>query len=109
MRAAYIIFVVRAECPEPLHWRRGGAAAAGALMFLLFSLLNGLTISWIFFAFTADSIVQTFVVAAGMFGGMSVYGLVTKRDLTSWGSFFFMGLLGVVLLSVVNIFVRSSG
>ena len=87
--------------------RLSPAVAAG--MFLLFSLLNGLTISWIFFAFTADSIVQTFVVAAGMFGGMSVYGLVTKRDLTSWGSFFFMGLLGVVLLSVVNIFVRSSG
>src|SRR5438067_2129016 len=87
--------------------RLSPAVAAG--MFLLFSLLNGLTISWIFFAFTADSIVQTFVVAAGMFGGMSVYGLVTKRDLTSWGSFFFMGLLGIVICSIVNIFLRSNG
>jgi len=86
--------------------RLSPVAAAG--LFLLFAALNGLTISWIFFAFTAQSIVQAFVVAAGMFGGMSVYGLVTRRDLTSWGSFFFMGLLGVILLSIVNIFVHSS-
>jgi FtsH-binding integral membrane protein len=86
--------------------RMSPAAAASA--FLVFSLLNGLTLSAIFFVYTASSIVQAFVTAAGMFGAMSVYGMVTKRDLTSWGSFFFMGLIGVVICSLVNIFVNSS-
>jgi FtsH-binding integral membrane protein len=58
--------------------------------------------------YTANSIASTFVVTAGMFGAMSVYGYVTRRDLTSWGSFLFMGLIGVVIASVVNIFVGSS-
>lgn len=84
------------------------SAAAAASMFLVFSLLNGLTLSVILFAYTRASLTQAFVVAAGTFGAMSVYGMVTKRDLTSWGSFFFMGLIGIVLASVVNIFVRSS-
>lgn len=83
--------------------------AAAASMFLVFSLLNGLTLSTIFFVYSTQSIVQAFVVAAGMFGAMSVYGMVTKRDLTSWGSFFFMGLIGIVICSVVNIFLHSGG
>jgi len=82
----------------------GTAAAA----FLVYSFLNGLTLSVIFFAYSQASIVQAFVTAAGMFGAMSLYGLMTKRDLTSWGSFFFMGLIGIVLCSVVNIFIRSN-
>lgn len=83
--------------------------AAAASMFLVFSLLNGLSLSAIFFVYTQSSIVQAFVTAGGMFGAMSVYGLVTKKDLTSWGSFFFMGLIGIVLCSLVNIFLKSSG
>lgn len=83
--------------------------ATAASMFLVYSLLNGLTLSFIFFAYTTASIVQAFVVAGGMFGAMSVYGLVTKRDLTSWGSFFFMGLIGIVLCMFVNMFLHSSG
>ncbi len=83
--------------------------ATAASMFLVYSLLNGLTLSAIFFVYTASSIVQAFVVAGGMFGAMSVYGMVTKRDLTSWGSFFFMGLIGIVLCSVVNLFLHSGG
>ncbi|HYU79453.1 MAG TPA: Bax inhibitor-1/YccA family protein [Vicinamibacterales bacterium] len=83
-----------------------GAAASG---FLVYSFLNGLTLSVIFFAYTQASIFQAFLTAAGMFGAMAVYGLVTKKDLTSWGSFFFMGLIGIVICSVINIFVRSSG
>ncbi|HEX3108486.1 MAG TPA: Bax inhibitor-1/YccA family protein [Thermoanaerobaculia bacterium] len=83
--------------------------AAAASMFLVYSLLNGLTLSVIFFVYTQSSIVQAFVVAAGMFGAMSVYGMVTKRDLTAWGSFFFMGLIGIVLCAVVNMFLHSSG
>jgi len=83
-----------------------GAAASA---FLVYSFLNGLTLSVIFWAYSQASIVQAFLTAAGMFGAMAVYGLVTKRDLTSWGAFFFMGLIGVVLCSIVNIFLRSSG
>ena len=82
--------------------------AAAASMFLVYSLLNGLTLSAVFFVYTGASIMQAFVVAGGMFGAMSVYGLVTKRDLTSWGSFFFMGLIGIVICSVVNFFLPSS-
>ena len=85
------------------------SASTAASMFLVYSLLNGLTLSAIFFVYTRGSIVQAFVVAGGMFGAMSVYGMVTKRDLTSWGSFFFMGLIGIVLCSVVNLFLHSSG
>jgi FtsH-binding integral membrane protein len=83
--------------------------AAAASMFLIFSLLNGLSLSAIFFVYTGGSIMQAFVTAAGMFGAMAIFGLVTKRDLTSWGSFFFMGLIGIVICSVVNIFLHSSG
>jgi len=56
----------------------------------------------------AVNIFLAFVTSAGMFGAMSVYGMVTKRDLTSWGSFFFMGLIGIIICSVVNIFLHST-
>src|SRR5579859_918736 len=84
----------------------GGTAAAS---FLVYSFLNGLTLSVIFWAYSGGTIFQAFVVAAGMFGAMSIYGLTTKKDLTSWGSFFFMGLIGIVLCMVVNFFLHSSG
>ncbi len=84
------------------------SAGAAASAFLVFSLLNGLSLSVIFFMYTAGSIVTAFVTSAGMFGAMAVYGAVTKRDLTSWGQFFFMGLIGIILASVINIFVHSS-
>jgi FtsH-binding integral membrane protein len=86
--------------------RMSPMTAAGA--FLAFSLLNGLSLSAIFFVYTMSSITTAFFTAAGMFAAMSIYGTVTKRDLTSWGSFFFMGLVGIVLCSVVNIFIKSS-
>ncbi|MFO7816904.1 MAG: Bax inhibitor-1/YccA family protein [Thermodesulfobacteriota bacterium] len=76
-------------------------------LFLLYSGLNGVTLSAILLLYTATSIASTFVVCAGMFGAMSIYGMTTKKDLTSWGSFLFMGLVGVILASVVNIFLRS--
>src|SRR5437764_6672983 len=85
------------------------APSTAAAAFLVYSLLNGLTLSVIFWVYGIPSIEMAFVTAAGMFGAMSVYGLVTKRDLTSWGSFFFMGLIGIVICAVVNIFLRSSG
>jgi len=82
--------------------------AAAASMFLVYSLLNGLTLSAVFFVYTGASIMQAFVVAGGMFGAMSVYGLVTKRDLTSWGSFFMMGLFGVFILMIAGFFIQTT-
>jgi len=84
------------------------SAATASVLFLLYAALNGLTISAIFLAYTSESIASTFLVTAGMFGAMSMYGYVTKSDLTSWGSFCFMGLVGVLIASVVNIFLHSS-
>ena len=84
------------------------SASTASLLFLAYAALNGLTMSTIFVAFTSTSIASTFVITAGMFGTMSLYGYLTKSDLTSWGSFLFMGLVGVVIASVVNIFLQSS-
>jgi FtsH-binding integral membrane protein len=82
-------------------------SSTAMLMFFIYSALNGLTLSAVFLAYTQSSIASTFFVTAGTFGIMSVYGYTTKKDLTSWGSFLFMGLIGVVLASVVNIFFQS--
>jgi len=86
---------------------RMGTATAAPL-FLLYSALNGVTLSGIFLVYTGQSISSAFVTTAGTFGAMSVYGLVTKRDLTSLGSFCFMGLIGIVIASIVNIFLHSN-
>ena len=83
----------------------GAAAATG--LFLGYSVLNGLTLSIIFLLYVRASIAGTFFIAAGMFGAMAVYGLVTRRDLSGFGSFLFMGLVGVIIASVVNIFLHS--
>jgi uncharacterized protein len=85
------------------------APSTAAAAFLVYSLLNGLTLSVIFWAYSGSSITMAFVTAAGMFGAMSIYGLVTKRDLTSIGSFFFMGLIGILICMVVNLFLKSDG
>ena len=82
--------------------------AAATAIFIAYSALNGVTLSILALVYTASSISSTFVTTAGMFGAMSIYGYVTKRDLTSWGSFLFMGLIGVLIAMVVNIFVGSS-
>jgi FtsH-binding integral membrane protein len=86
--------------------QRLSAPAAGA-MFLGYSALTGATLSVILLVYTAASITMAFAVTAGTFGAMSVYGTVTKRDLTSWRSFLFMGLIGVVIAGVVNVFLKS--
>ncbi|WP_027716876.1 Bax inhibitor-1/YccA family protein [Desulfuromonas sp. TF] len=84
------------------------SAATATALFLLYAALNGITFSVIFVVYTAESIASTFVVTAATFGAMSIYGYTTRRDLTNWGSFLFMGLIGIVIASVVNIFVESS-
>ena len=83
-------------------------AATATLLFIAYSALNGITLSVVALVYTRTSIASTFVITAGMFGAMSIYGYITKRDLTAWGSFLFMGLIGVVIASIVNIFVGSS-
>jgi len=84
-------------------------ASTASALFLLYSVMNGLFFSTIFLRYTGASIAGTFVITAGMFGAMSVYGLITKRDLSGWGSFLFMGLIGIIIASIVNIFLKSSG
>jgi len=82
------------------------AGVAGAL-FLLYSALTGATLSVVLLAYTGASVASAFAVTAGTFLAMSVYGTVTKRDLTSWSTFLFMGLIGVVIASVVNAFMNN--
>jgi FtsH-binding integral membrane protein len=82
------------------------AGVAGAL-FLLYSALTGATLSVVLLAYTGASVASAFAVTAGTFMAMSIYGTVTKRDLTSWSTFLFMGLIGIVIASVVNIFMKS--
>lgn len=84
-------------------------AATASGLFIGYSALNGLTLSTVFLAYTSSSIAGTFFITAGMFGAMAIYGLVTKRDLSGLGSFLFMGLIGILIASVVNIFLQSSG
>lgn len=83
------------------------SAQTATLLFLLFSLLNGLTLATIFLVYTTASIANAFLSTAGMFGAMTVYGTVTKRDLTSLGSFLFMGLIGLVIASLINLFLAN--
>jgi FtsH-binding integral membrane protein len=90
-----------------LAQRMGGAMAA--VLFVAYAGLTGLTLSGIFFIYTVGSIGTAFVLAAGTFAALSIYGTVTKRDLGAWRTFLFMGLIGVVLASLVQIFWSSPG
>ncbi len=83
------------------------SAATATLMFVAYSALNGVTFAAIFMLYTRSSIASTFLVTAGTFGAMSLYGYVTKRSLTGFGNFLFMGLIGIIIASVVNIFLHS--
>ena len=84
-------------------------ASTATSLFVLYAALNGATLSAIFLIYTRSSITSTFFICAATFISSSIYGMVTKRDLTSMGQFMFMGLIGIVIASVVNLFVRSSG
>jgi FtsH-binding integral membrane protein len=90
------------------HIRTMSKSAAIAAFFA-YSVVNGLTLSVIFLVYTASSIALVFFLAAAMFGGMSVYGLVTKSDLMKTANYLVMGLWGVIIASVVNMFLKSSG
>lgn len=82
--------------------------STAAATFIAYALTNGLAFSILFLIYELGSIFQVFVIAAGMFGAAAAYGFLTKRDLRSMGSFLFMGLVGVIIASVVNIFLDSS-
>jgi FtsH-binding integral membrane protein len=85
------------------------APSTASGLFLLYSALNGATLSFIFLAYTGTSIATTFVVTAGMFGALALYGTATKRSLAGVGQFVFMGLIGVLLASLVGMFWKSAG
>jgi FtsH-binding integral membrane protein len=89
-------------------WVQKMSRSMAALAFLGYSLLNGLTLSIILLSYTGESITKTFIITASMFAALSIYGFVTKRSLSGLGSFMFMGLIGIIIASVVNIFVASS-
>jgi len=84
------------------------AASTASAMFLVYSFLNGLTLSVVAFIYTRSSITLAFGISAGMYAAMALYGLATKRDLTSWGSFFMMGLFGVLILMFAGIFIHAT-
>lgn len=84
------------------------SAASAQAMFWAFCAVMGLSLASVFLVFTGTSIARTFFIAATMFGGTSLYGYTTKRDLTQFSSFLIMGLIGVVIASIVNIFLGST-
>lgn len=83
------------------------SAAAAQLFFYAFAAVMGLSLAWIFKVFTGVSIAQTFLITAIAFAGLSLYGYVTKRDLSGMGTFLMMGLIGLIVAMIVNIFLGS--
>jgi len=83
-------------------------SSTATALFYLFAVVNGLMLFPIFLVYTHTSIAKTFFITAGTFGAMSIFGYTTKTDLTKWGSFLFMALIGLIIVSVVNIFTKST-
>jgi len=83
------------------------SAAGAQTFFYVFAAAMGLSISWIFAAFTGISIAQTFLITAISFAGLSLWGYTTKKDISGWGSFLIMGVIGLIVASIVNIFLAS--
>lgn len=84
------------------------SAGTATTLFVLYSGLNGVTLSFIFLAYTRASIVSTFFICSATFLACSIYGWTTKRDLTSLGGFLIMGLIGIIIATMVNMFIQSS-
>jgi len=97
-----IVFVLSARVQQL-------AASTAGLLFVAYSALTGVTISFVLLAYTGESVATTFLVAAGMFGAMAAYGTMTRRSLAGFGQFLFMGLIGVVIASIVGIFWHNDG
>ncbi len=84
------------------------SAQRATFLYVVYAVLNGLTLSVVFMLFTQASIASTFYITAGMFGAMSLYGYTTKKDLSGWGSILIMGVVGLIIASVVNMFLNST-
>ena len=84
------------------------SSTTATVLFYVYSVLNGLTLTPIFLAYTGTSIAMTFAITAGTFGAMTVAGYVTRQDLSKFGAILFMGLIGLILCMLVNIFLKSS-
>ena len=82
--------------------------SAAQMTFWAFAAVMGISLSYIFIVFTGVSIVRVFLITSCTFAAMSIYGYTTKRDLTKFGSFLIMGLIGIIIASIVNIFLQSS-
>ncbi len=78
------------------------------LLFILYAALNGITLAWIFYSFTFVSVIGVFLISAGLFGVLALIGYTTKKDLSGWRTFLFIGMLGVFVSSIVNIFLQNS-
>ena len=83
------------------------SAATAQVVFYAFAATMGVSISWIFLVFTSFSIVQVFLITAIAFAGLSLWGYTTKKDISGWGSFLIMGVIGLIVASIVNIFLGS--
>lgn len=81
---------------------------AASILFGLYALLTGVSLGFIFLLYTKESIASTFFITAGTFGAMSLFGYFTKKDLSPWGRYLLMGLLGIIIASVVNWFMQST-
>ena len=84
------------------------SAAKAQTVFWVFAALMGLSLSWILLVYTGASVARVFFITSATFGAMSIYGYTTKRDLTKLGSFLMMGLIGIIIASIVNIFMKST-
>ena len=82
--------------------------SSAQMMFWAFAAIMGVSLSSIFLVYTAESIVRVFFITAAAFGALSLYGYTTKKDLSGWGSFLFMGLIGIIIAALVNLFLQSS-
>jgi uncharacterized protein len=89
-------------------WVERMSPTTATALFLGYAALNGVTLSVIFLAYARASIVSTFFICSATFAACSVYGWTTKKDLTSWGGFLTMGLIGIIIASLVNLFIRSN-
>jgi FtsH-binding integral membrane protein len=107
----FILFAIGELALVFLLSARIGRMQAGTAtgVFMLYALLNGVTFSYIFAVYTRTLIASTFFICALTFGALSVFGWVTKRDLTGLGGFMSMGLIGIIVASLANLFIQSSG
>jgi FtsH-binding integral membrane protein len=112
IRHSPLIFLVMLAPLGIVMWMSYGIqrmqASTAQMVFWLFSGLMGLSLASVFLYFTGTSIARVFFITAGTFGAMSLYGYTTQRDLSQFGSFLFMGLIGIVIAGVVNIFIGST-